>query len=221
MRNNLPARISFGVLAVLGVALAVLAHFAHRFPGDLPVTLWLQSMQSQPLLNTMKGISYVTGDWRGAIIIVTGGIIFWRYQGRWEGIALIFSGLIAAINGVLKIVIGRPRPAADMVDVFVAETGNSFPSGHAFFSMVVLGMMAYLIIIHQTKPSQKVLTAAGFVVFILLIGASRIYLGVHWTSDVIGGYIIGSLFLALEICLYRRLNLRPSKLSTHLHPQQD
>ncbi len=55
---------------------------------------------------------------------------------------------------------------------------------------------------------EKVLTISVFVVFILLIGASRIYLGVHWMSDVIGGYIIGSLFLTLEIWLYQQLKLR-------------
>jgi undecaprenyl-diphosphatase len=65
-------------------------------------------------------------------------------------------------------------------------------------------MMAYLIIIHQTKHYLKVLTVAVFIVFILWIGASRIYLGVHWMSDVLGGYVIGSLFLALEIWLYLR-----------------
>lgn len=198
----------FGTLAVLGLILSVFAHFASRFPGDLPVTLLFQSLHSQPLMNAMKGISYVTGDWRGAVIAIVGGVIFWRTLGRLEGIALIFSGAISAINGVFKIVIGRPRPVADLVNVFVVETGKSFPSGHAFFSVVVLGMMAYLIIIHQTKQYQKVLTASLFIVFALWIGASRIYLGVHWASDVLGGYVIGSLFLVLEIWLYQQLKLR-------------
>lgn len=208
MHNIRLVRIIFAVLAVFGVALAVLAHFEPRFPGDLPVTLLFQSVHSQPLLDAMKGISYVTGDWRGAVIAIAGGIIFWGSLGRLEGIALIFSGAISAINGVTKILIGRPRPAADLVNIFVAETGKSFPSGHAFFSVVVLGMMAYLIIIHQTKHYLKVLTVAVFIVFILWIGASRIYLGVHWMSDVIGGYVIGALFLALEIWLYRQLKSR-------------
>ena len=208
MRNIRFVRIIFATLAVLGGALAVLAHFEPRFPGDLPVSLWFQSFHGQWLLDAMKGISYVTGDWRGAVIAIVGGIIFWKTRGGLESIALIFSGAISAINGIFKIVIGRPRPEADLVNVFVVETGKSFPSGHTFFSVVVLGMMAYLIIIHQTKHYQKVLTASLFIVFILLIGISRIYLGVHWTSDVIGGYIIGFLFLALEIWLYSQLKRR-------------
>ena len=132
MRNFWFVRVIFGVLAVLAVALAVLAHFESRFPGDLPVTLWLQSIHSQPLLNAMKGISYVTGDWRGSVVVIAGGIIFWISLGRLEGMALIFSGLISAVNGVTKILIGRPRPAADLVNIFVAETGKSFPAGMLF-----------------------------------------------------------------------------------------
>lgn len=201
-------RIIFGTLVVLGLIISVFAHFASRFPGDLAVSLWFQSFHGQWLLDAMKGISYVTGDWRGAIIVIAGGIIFWRALGRLEGIALIFSGAILTINGVLKLLIGRPRPAADLVNIFMVETGKSFPSGHAFFSVVVLGMMAYLIIMSQTKPYLKVLTASVFIVFILWIGASRVYLGVHWMSDVVGGYVIGSLFLALEIWLYQQLKRR-------------
>lgn len=208
MDNTRPPRIIFGVLAVIGVTLAILAHFEPRFPGDLPVTLLFQSIHSQPLLNAMKGISYVTGDWRGAVLIIVSGILFWRSLGRLEGVVLIFSGVISTINEVFKIVIGRPRPAADLVNVLVAETGKSFPSGHAFLSVVVLGMMAYLIVTRQTKHYLKILTATVFAVFILWVGVSRIYLGAHWMSDVIGGYITGSLFLALEIWFYQRIKPR-------------
>src|SRR3990172_4156459 len=184
MHSGRLSKIIFGVLAVFGVALAVLAHFEPRFPGDLPVTLWFQSIHSQPLLNAMKWVSFITGDWRGAILVLVSGIIFWRYLGRLEGIAVIFSGAISAINGVFKLVIGRPRPPADLVNIFVVETGKSFPSGHAFFSVVVLGMVAYLIITHQTRLYLKILTASVFAIFILWIGASRIYLGAHWLTDV-------------------------------------
>lgn len=214
MDNIRPTKIIFGALAVLGFILSLLAHFNPRFPGDLPVTLAFQSIHNQPILNAMKGISYVTGDWRGAVLVIVSGIIFWRYLGRLEGVVLIFSGVISTINEVFKIVIGRPRPAADMVHVFVAETGKSFPSGHAFLSVVVLGMMAYLLITHQTKHYLKVLTASVFTVFILWVGVSRIYLGAHWMSDVIGGYITGSLFLALEIWFYQRIKPRLTNSGT-------
>lgn len=206
--NAKRTQVIFGTLAVLGLILSALAHFEARFPGDLQVSLWFQSFHGQPLLNAMKGISYVTGHWRAAVLVMVSAAIVWLYIGGLEGGLVIFSGLIMTMNEAFKVLIGRPRPAADLVNIFVVETGKSFPSGHAFFSVVVLGMMAYLIIIHQTKHYLKVLTASVFIVFILWIGASRIYLGVHWASDVIGGYIIGSLVLALEIWLYRQLKLR-------------
>lgn len=200
-------RIIFGTLAVLGLILSVFAHFASRFPGDLPASLWFQSFHGQWLLDAMKGISYVTGHWRAAVLVVLVAAIVWRYLGGLEGGMVIISGLVMTANEALKILINRPRPAADLVNVFVAETGKSFPSGHAFFGVVVLGMMAYLIIIHQEKVYLKVLTASVFTVFILWVGASRIYLGVHWTSDVIGGYVVGVPFLMLEIWLYKKLKV--------------
>lgn len=222
MRENaMRVKIIFGLLAVLGLILSVLAHFEPRFPGDLRVTLLFQSVHSQPLLTAMKGVSYVTGDWKAAILVIVSGIIVWRYLGGLEGGMVVFSGLISTINEAFKILINRPRPPAELVDVFVAETGKSFPSGHAFLAVVVLGMIAYLLVAHQTKHYLKMLTASVFIVLILWVGASRIYLGAHWMSDVIGGYVIGSLFLALEIWLYRQLKLRTaSKGSQAKGPKQ-
>lgn len=198
----------FGALTLSGLILSVLAYFEHRFPVDLQVTLLFQSVQSKPLLMAVKGISDVTGDWQAAVLVIVSGVIFWRYLGRLEGSMVLFSGLVTTINEVFKIVIDRPRPPADLVNVFVAETGKSFPSGHAFLSVVVLGMMAYLVVTHQTKRYLKMLTAPVFIVLVLWVGVSRIYLGVHWASDVIGGYILGSSFLVMEIWLYQRLKLR-------------
>jgi undecaprenyl-diphosphatase len=74
---------------------------------------------------------------------------------------------------------------------------------------MVLGMLAYFAITHQTRISLKVLTISVSGILILWVGASRIYLGVHWVSEVIGGYIIGLLFLFGLTQLYQGLRLRP------------
>ncbi|MFC1972402.1 phosphatase PAP2 family protein [Chloroflexota bacterium] len=203
-----PSTVAFGGLVILALILSVLAHYETTFPGDLEVTLLFQSIDSRPLLMAMKGVSYITAEWRAAIVVVVTGIITWRSLGGLEGSMVGLSGLTATINEAFKIVINRPRPVADLVNVFVVETGTSFPSGHNFFAVVVLGVLAYLTIAHQTKRYMRILTASGFLILILWIGASRVYLGVHWTSDVIGGYVVGLPFLGLEIWLYQRLKLR-------------
>lgn len=195
-------------LAALGLIMSLFAHFTSRFPGDLTVTLWFQSVDNQFLLTIMKAVSYAAGGWRAAVLVITAGIIVWHYLGRLEAGLVLLSGMIIPINDVFKSLIDRPRPAADLVSVLVATDGQSFPSGHAFFAMVVFGTLAYLAVTHQSGPKAKISTFLVFLVFILLIGASRVYLGAHWLSDVIGGYVVGAPFLVALSWLYRVIKTR-------------
>jgi undecaprenyl-diphosphatase len=116
------------------------------------------------------------------------------------------AGALSAINYLLKWVINRPRPTSDLVHVFSTETGKGFPSGHAVFVTLVLGILAYLITFHMRKGFFRTLTVAGFLVLILLVGVSRVYLGVHSASDVVGGYLIGTIFLLWILWSYKPLN---------------
>ena len=118
------------------------------------------------------------------------------------------AGLITFINDALKIAINRPRPTPDLVTIYFTETGKSFPSGHAFFAILVLGMLTYLAITHMSKPGLRTMTLSVFLILLLWIGVSRIYLGAHWTSDVIGAYIVGGWFLVALIWLYQILKPR-------------
>ena len=199
-----------GALTFLFLVLSVLAHFEPRFPCDLQTTRLFQSIHSASLLAFMRGVSYVFEGWRTPLIVIAGGVIAWLRLGRLEGGMVILSGIITIINAVFKVAVDRPRPSADLVTVFAPEADKSFPSGHAFFAMLVLGMFAYLAATNQTRPAFKVLTISVTLFLDLWIGASRIYLGAHWLSDVIGGYVIGSLFLFGQIWLYRKLRTYPA-----------
>jgi undecaprenyl-diphosphatase len=201
-------KITVGVLAVAGLALGWLAHNYGRFPGDLPVTLALQTFQSRPFLAAMEGISYVIDNWKGTIVVVIAAFIFWRKTSVLEGAMILLSGLFTAANELIKIIVNRPRPNADLVKVYIVESGKSFPSGHSFFAVAVLGFIAYLIASHQSKRSQKALTVSVSIFLILAVGVSRIYLGAHWASDVFGGYMVGGAFLVFEVWIYKRLQSR-------------
>ncbi|MDO8577880.1 MAG: phosphatase PAP2 family protein [Dehalococcoidales bacterium] len=200
--------IAFGVLAVASLVLAWLAHYYTRFPGDLQVTLALQTFQNRLFLAVMEGISYVIDNWKGIIVVVIAAFIFWRAIGVLEGSMILLAGLFTGANEILKIIVNRPRPTADLIQVFVVESEKTFPSGHAFFAVAVLGFIAYLIATRQSKLYQKALTASVCVLFILLVGVSRIFLGAHWASDVIGGYVFGSAFLVAEVWIYKRFTSR-------------
>jgi hypothetical protein len=77
----------------------------------------------------MEGVSYATGGWRAAVLVIISSIVVWRCLGILEGILVSVAGLATLIDDALKIAINRSRPIPDLVTVYVAETGKSFPSG--------------------------------------------------------------------------------------------
>jgi undecaprenyl-diphosphatase len=151
----------------------------------------------------MECISFIFGGWFSGLVVVVIGIVVWWRIGRLEAIMIPVGGLITLVNTALKLAINRPRPSADLVHVLSHEQGNGFPSGHAFFAILILGLTAYFICINLKNRVLRMLVLAGLIALILLIGTSRVYLGVHWPSDVIGGYLIGGVFLTALIWFHR------------------
>lgn len=109
--------------------------------------------------------------------------------------------LITILNQILKIVLKRPRPTEFRI---INETGYSFPSGHSMISMAFYGLLIYLI---YKKIKNKYLKATLIIILLLLIlaiGISRIYLGVHYVSDVIGGFLISISYLIVYIKIIKK-----------------
>jgi undecaprenyl-diphosphatase len=162
----------------------------------------MQSIDSRVLLSLSKWVSYLTASWRAVVLVITCGTTVWFCLGRLEGGLVLLAGLSSLLEYPIKLAVNRPRPSPDLVKVFAVEHGSGFPSGHALFAGVFLGFLAYLAYTHLRKRSLRTLSFAGLILLILFIGASRIYLGVHWPSDVIGGYLVGTVFLTALIWLH-------------------
>ncbi|MDM7999885.1 MAG: phosphatase PAP2 family protein [Dehalococcoidia bacterium] len=196
---------AWGVAALASIAtvLSIFAHWEPRFPGDLRLTLLVQSAHSTALDSIMKWVSFLTGDWRAILLAAAGGLVVWRCLGRREGALVLTTWLSAPIHSVLKLLVNRPRPTPELVRVLQDAPGNSFPSGHAFFAIAFWGLLAYFAWTRLPSWPLRVLAFSGCGIIILLIGSSRVYLGAHWPSDVIGGYIFGALLLLVLICLDR------------------
>ena len=114
--------------------------------------------------------------------------------------APIFAGLL------LKEVVGRARP--EYLIAGSEPSSMSFPSGHSLFAMVFGGLLIILIgELVKSTPVRRLLQF-GLVLMILAIGASRVYLGLHWPSDVLGGYLFGGLAL-LGLIFVRNMMLTP------------
>lgn len=178
----------------LGIALAAMAFFvvvAHEVAAggtrraDGAVHLYFTTHQNADLHTLMQGLSLLangTALTLVAVLCVVGCVRRPRF--RPDGLSLLIAiggGELLVIG--LKALFHRPRPS----EVFTS-LGYSFPSGHSFFAVTVYGMMAYWLM--QGVPRRRWVWAPA-VLLILAIGFSRIYLGVHYASDVLAGFSVG------------------------------
>ena len=106
--------------------------------------------------------------------------------------------LIALLNNILKLIVRRARPTGFRL---IAETGYSFPSGHSMVSMAFYGYLIYLIYKNVRNKKLRWTLMTCFSLLILIIGLSRIYLGVHYTSDVFAGFLFSLGYLVVYIKL--------------------
>ncbi len=107
------------------------------------------------------------------------------------------------LNFTLKNIIQRPRPIEYRI---INANGYSFPSGHSMVSMAFYGFLIYLIYKNVKNKYIKIISILILSTLIFLIGASRIYLGVHYTSDVIGGFLLSISYLVLYVGILKRIN---------------
>jgi undecaprenyl-diphosphatase len=138
--------------------------------------------------------------WLGSSLVLVplglaiGGFFYVRDH-NWHPLVMLASAYIGALAlyELVKSVVGRARPPLiDQIGPVVS--GHSFPSGHATQAMAIWGMVAVVLAVRSPRVRMPVASAA--VLSILLVGFSRVYLGVHWLSDVLAGYALGGVVLA-------------------------
>ena len=187
------------ILLVSSITMSLFAHYNDRFQGDLWLALEIQSVNGDFLTSIMQGISYIF-DTAGSFIIVAAIalLVWWRTNWR-EAVLVLTAGILAATSSLFKAIIGRPRPSPDLVTVFSPPDTSSFPSGHSFFVVIVLGLSAYFVVTRLQNKVLRVSILSILIALVLLLGISRVYLGAHWPSDVIGGYFTGGVFLTALI----------------------
>ncbi|MCU1522986.1 MAG: Undecaprenyl-diphosphatase [Arthrobacter sp.] len=171
---------------------------------DHPVLDAGKSVRS-PLVDVILTAYTDVGGTIGMPIIALSALAVLGIRRRsWTPVILIATAgagsLLMTIAG--KRLIGRARPElADAVPPY--EYSASFPSGHALNSVVIAGIVAYLVILRLKTPRSRVLTAALAAVFALTMGLSRVYLGHHWLTDVVAAWALGLAWLALIITAHR------------------
>ncbi|HEX7999695.1 MAG TPA: phosphatase PAP2 family protein [Pyrinomonadaceae bacterium] len=204
------------VLAGFGV-LALFAHFDTYFDWDLSISRGLQSLNVPGLFGFMRFVSFFGNRWIPWALTITAVILFFVFGKRSEAAGLTLSaGVGALVNTLVKMLIGRPRPTAELVSVYRSLRTESFPSGHVSFYVCFFGFLFFVAFALLPRGSfvrrvALVLTALP----VALVGLSRIYLGAHWPSDTLGAYLLSGLWLALSLHLYRRW-----KQKATFHPEE-
>lgn len=136
------------------------------------------------------------------IAILTLVCSIWLYRKgeyRLALLCILFNTINGLVTWILKLLIHRPRP--DTVESLIEASGFSLPSGHASSSLLFYGMIAFLLLRTLRSPQARFALILSTVLFILCIGVSRLYLGVHYPTDVLIGFAIGGLMLCLFIWL--------------------
>lgn len=205
-------RLVFGIaIIIVTVALATLTYFAKQdpyFPIDLTITRDVQEVNSPVFDAIMKFITFIGEAIPGTAILFVCALIIFIKKERYNALQLIFSTLgIEAIGLGLKIFVGRVRPDPKLIHQaghFIRN--DSFPSGHVLYYIGFYGFLLFLVFTLPPKTHFRKLLIAVLAILILLVGPSRIYLGAHWFSDVLGAYLIGFLWLSSMVYLHKKFH---------------
>ena len=193
-----------GFACVVFLTLGILVRYSFLQGYDLKVTEELQERNSSVLQALM-----LAATWSGspAVVPFLGALAafgVWR-AGLPRAAALVLLSLLAIpINVVLKEFWHRARPDAEIVRVAVKTAGTSFPSGHAMGGTAFYGALAVLAWTHLRDRRLRVPATLAAIGLPVLIDVSRVYLGAHWASDVIGGSAVGLLVLIPLVRWYLR-----------------
>ena len=170
---------------------------------DIAFIHLIQTFQPNWLTLIMKFISLISSTKSYLLIVPIIAAFFYIKHYRKEAFFTVFIVLGNIFNPIIKNIVNRARPTSEIVNILETKTNSSFPSGHAMGAIILYGFLIYLV--WKLPFQHKKFITTILVSFIILVGISRIYLGVHWPTDVLGAYIIGLLWLILVITIYQKI----------------
>ena len=197
---NRVAKASKGL--IIGTAIAVVSMWLFIWLADEVMDSAAQTFDAQivhylhvhasPILRRIMSIISQIASGPGHLALIACAALYFQWQRRFlpSGLTMIVAGTGGAVlNEALKRLFHRVRP-----EPAYYHLGYSFPSGHAMSAVIVYGLLAYLLA-REVQSRWRILVWVAAIMMILLVGFSRVYLGVHYPTDVIGGYLAGACWL--------------------------
>ena len=181
--------------AYLGLSIDAAHH--HLLPLDRDVRAWVQPMRSGGLDLSMETVSFL-GEPAGLVpLILLSSVLLWRVSQRWALLLPVVMAGTGALQFAGKWAADRPRPNA-------APWG--FPSGHVLSLVVFFGVVAFLLVtLTERRRRFRILACLPCGAAVSVVAMSRIYLDMHWLSDVIGGFVLGAAYLLLALWAHQRI----------------
>src|SRR5436305_9844465 len=187
------------------VILSWIAQRTQFFPGDMSITKMLQKRKNPWLRSFMIGISEIGFPKLAVPLTFCFAGIFWALRFRLEAIFILLTSSSNLLNALVKRLIKRPRPTNELVTVVRVINEPSFPSGHVMQYTNLFGLLTYLLATNWHSGKLRNTLIAVCSALIICIGPSRVYLGAHWPSDVMAGYLYGGLWFGGVMVLYLRV----------------
>lgn len=207
--------LGIGIAAFIGLVAAVVTETAAPF--DAAAIDFVDSLESAGITGAMRAITELGSTAAvAAVAILT--LAVGIAVGPWlHGlIGALTIGLAALANSAFKLVIARARP--EVLDPIVEERGFSFPSGHSALGMVAWGVLAVLVMRSRLPLNVRRGTVVVLGILIALIGLSRVWLGVHYPTDVLAGWTAGALIVLLYARLTTRVSPEPASVAVDADP---
>jgi len=195
-------RLYLGIYLFFFILFGVLCYLAHEFAtfhGDVTISHRIQGIDFPFFSLLMEAVSYLGRAVPVSITItlLAAGLLFFR-RIREAFFIVVLPAIAGLVNELTKALVDRPRPVGTL-----AIGVNGFPSGHTTYATVICGCIFFLAPRMLKWPVAVWITQTLSVLFIALMGISRIFLEAHWPSDVLGGLILGGLVLAPGIFIYK------------------
>jgi undecaprenyl-diphosphatase len=206
-------RFEIGLLVATIVAglFAWIARTVGYLPLDVELTRALQAVQVPWLGALLTGVTWIGFPPQSNVIFGAVIVALFLVGLRLEAALTLFAAAgSAGLWFLIEPIVDRPRPSPELVRVAMELSTGSFPSGHVLNLTAIFGFLIYLAVVILADVRWRTVLSVVLAIPILTIGVARIYDGAHWPSDVLGGYLIGGIWLGLTIQIYRWTKARLS-----------
>ena len=196
----------YGLITVslIGLILFIRAYPVSSF--DYSITHELQELKNGNFMSLMTFVSLFGNGVMMPLTVVYVSLFFYWTAHRREARYILFVLTADLLNLAVKLIINRPRPTVKDAIVVLQFHQQSFPSGHVVHYVVFFGFLLAVMIMNKKIPHfWRVFVGAWSAFLILTISVSRIYLGAHWATDVIGAYLFGMFYLSILLTFYLKI----------------